>query len=67
MRIRRRLVPADENNRFIRSLSFGVFLARHLVKTHILMAQNPLRNNIVRRLLSFNGALKNPIPDQMIK
>jgi len=48
-------------------LAFGILLARHFMKSDILMVKHPLRDNIVGRFFSINAALENPLPDKMIK
>src|SRR6185369_10568325 len=63
----RRLVPFNKDDRFIGGLALGVFLPRCFVDAQIFMVQNPFGLDIVCRLASSNGALKDPISGKSIK
>jgi len=63
----RGLVPADEDDRFIRRLAFGILLARRLLDADVLVPQYPSNINIMSRRRPADGARKNPLADKMIE
>ena len=62
-----RFDPLDEDNRFIGRLTLGILLARCFVEPQVLMVQHPVGLDIVGRLVSGNGALKDPMAGQTIE
>jgi hypothetical protein len=54
------LIPADKDRRIVGRIALSVLFARDLLDSQILVVENSVIGDIVRRFFPVNRALKNP-------